>query len=310
MSDQVRRKVLFTLGAEALRAVTGHQEEDLYACPLCRRVFSAEALEGPDPTLTLEHVPPESLGGRALLLSCKRCNNEGGRKLDAEAVNRREFTRAVRALVLGSGEYEGKATWQFGGERMAGQLIARERNVRLNVAPEATDPQAGPRARTRVMQQQRNDEGVRFSVSPAVRFRLRESQLGDLRIGFLLAFALLGYSYAFHPRLEQVRRQIVQPEDEVLPPSAFWAYGKDASPDHRRMIITDDPEILGIQLDRAWVFLPWTAGPGMVAERLEEFMDNWSVPLQKELRWPTQLELAADLKHAAEDRPPLFRLIQ
>jgi len=35
--------------------------------------------------LSVEHVPAEALGGKELVLTCKRCNNDASRHFDAEA---------------------------------------------------------------------------------------------------------------------------------------------------------------------------------------------------------------------------------
>jgi len=41
-------------------------------CPLCIKVYHADALgqDGID-SLTIEHIPPESVGGKAKVLTCK-----------------------------------------------------------------------------------------------------------------------------------------------------------------------------------------------------------------------------------------------
>jgi hypothetical protein len=59
-----------------------------YVCPLCItdssfRSFFKEAIA--QHLLTEEHVPPESQGGRAMLLMCAQCNNAAGTELDAHA---------------------------------------------------------------------------------------------------------------------------------------------------------------------------------------------------------------------------------
>ncbi|WP_369188879.1 HNH endonuclease [Streptomyces sp. R08] len=62
--------------------------DDLYyLCPCCLYVFPFESVAAQ--ILTIEHVPPKALGGKEMLLTCKRCNNDAGRDFDsprAEAV--------------------------------------------------------------------------------------------------------------------------------------------------------------------------------------------------------------------------------
>lgn len=57
---------------------------DKVMCPLCMTYFDRSALNTKsDNHLTLEHVPPESVGGKVATLTCKLCNNQAGSKLDS-----------------------------------------------------------------------------------------------------------------------------------------------------------------------------------------------------------------------------------
>src|SRR4051812_45260602 len=47
-----------------------------YVCPQCSRAFHHSAIVMKPPALTLEHVPPESVGGNTLVLTCKECNEK------------------------------------------------------------------------------------------------------------------------------------------------------------------------------------------------------------------------------------------
>ena len=53
----------------------------VYICPQCSTPYERGALDAR--TLTREHVPPESLGGKRLVLTCQRCNSTSGSALDA-----------------------------------------------------------------------------------------------------------------------------------------------------------------------------------------------------------------------------------
>ena len=56
-----------------------------YICPLCIRLFTEKDLDqAVKNCLTLEDIPPKSLGGKPILLTCKECNNESGTKLDEQ----------------------------------------------------------------------------------------------------------------------------------------------------------------------------------------------------------------------------------
>src|SRR5688572_2826829 len=72
------KRTWFDQGVAALARV--RQEFDgYYACPLCLVGFDAGELS----RLTREHVPPRSLGGKHLVLTCDDCNHRrGGGKVD------------------------------------------------------------------------------------------------------------------------------------------------------------------------------------------------------------------------------------
>src|ERR1700726_3097145 len=73
-------------------------DQPTYLCPICMTPFSVEALA--NKSLSSEHVPPKSVGGRELLLTCTVCNNSAGTKLDADA-KIKEDVRIAMAGMLG-----------------------------------------------------------------------------------------------------------------------------------------------------------------------------------------------------------------
>jgi hypothetical protein len=84
MSLHGKKRDWFDLGAKAYsQACPGIYAAPTYLCPICRKPFTVEALY--DGRLSKEHVPPQSVGGHDLLLTCAACNNTAGTKLDASA---------------------------------------------------------------------------------------------------------------------------------------------------------------------------------------------------------------------------------
>jgi len=83
----------------------------VYPCPTCGRHFDKNDLESGQ--LTLEHVPPESLGGTATILPCRVCNNTAGHTIDAEAASRQapsDFQRTILHGIRGNAG-RGRITW-------------------------------------------------------------------------------------------------------------------------------------------------------------------------------------------------------
>lgn len=62
-----------------------HNSKNYYVCPICINKFDEN--EG-ETQLTLEDAPQKSIGGSKNTLTCKKCNNEAGFKIDHHLVNR------------------------------------------------------------------------------------------------------------------------------------------------------------------------------------------------------------------------------
>jgi len=63
----------------------GHEELTMgqfFWCPLCRRPFGKEGLDGDPPQLSLAHIIPKVLGGTWVTLACTECNNGYGREIE------------------------------------------------------------------------------------------------------------------------------------------------------------------------------------------------------------------------------------
>ncbi len=76
MASYIQKKNLFNAGATAFAAIS-RPRIYRYVCPVCLRGFEDHN------SLTLEHVPPKSIGGKVLCLTCRECNNQAGHGVDA-----------------------------------------------------------------------------------------------------------------------------------------------------------------------------------------------------------------------------------
>lgn len=74
----------FNLGARAFAkafpTIVPEHSGTFYVCPLCIHVCSGGEIAARE--LTLDDVPPKSVGGRPLVLTCRRCNSRAGHGLD------------------------------------------------------------------------------------------------------------------------------------------------------------------------------------------------------------------------------------
>jgi hypothetical protein len=68
MASEKKKREWFELSASAFaRGRPGVFGQPTYACPICLTPFTIQALA--DKRLSAEHVPPQSVGGRELLLT-------------------------------------------------------------------------------------------------------------------------------------------------------------------------------------------------------------------------------------------------
>ena len=130
-----KRQVMFDRGAEAWRRFSGSMG-DVYICPICGRRFPPDQITN----LTMEHVPPRSIGGKELVLTCRTCNNVVGHSTDAEAARRAEYRELGHAIFQRVGQYAGPVRITLGGIPLNGEISADEHGVRISVPVVRNDP--------------------------------------------------------------------------------------------------------------------------------------------------------------------------
>lgn len=220
---QYKREQLFALYAQnwsIVRRSAYLQKEkipdidDAFMCPLCFRIFMRQALLEPE-VLTLEHVPPEALGGKnadAILL-CKECNNKAGTQLDSQLqtmLNSRDFLEMIPGASA-----EGKYTF-FNDVSVPATISIPEVGA-LNI--DAQSKRSNPKNLARVNSfldalDQYQSFSWQFSIKTG---NTLSAEINLLRIAYLMAFRLFGYGYVMHPNSLAVREQIRNPKQEILP---------------------------------------------------------------------------------------------
>ena len=108
MNSKERREILlrkYIEEVEQLHVSFSEGYDDMgkgsFICPLCLRIFNVGQLgEQVNSYITIEHVPPENLGGKPLVLTCKECNSSCGHDLDVYLRN--EIEHHERAYFNGS----------------------------------------------------------------------------------------------------------------------------------------------------------------------------------------------------------------
>lgn len=204
MATDRKKREWFDLGAAAFaRVCPGMFDEPTYPCPICLTPFTTEALA--NKSLSSEHVPPQSVGGRELLLTCKVCNNSAGTKLDADAKTK-EDVRIAMVGMLGR-PHRIKAT--IGDLRVNGQLHTSGGQYSLQIPAKINKPGTNDALRNVAR------AGAQLSVQHES-FSELGAKISWLRSGYLALFAVAGYKLALDPAMQIVRKQILECDERQM----------------------------------------------------------------------------------------------
>lgn len=228
MGKTSRKEKIFNLFAQNLKwfleepslsfkdSETGEDIEPEYICPLCFNDFYKKDLNNDvENPLTLEDVPPKSLGGTVKTLTCKACNNSAGHNLDVklkELLNKKElhnfFPNSNTTARYKIDDHQVNGTFKVDNN---GKVIIDLDTNRSNPRHlEEFTKKINPFGETKLTFQpiqKRIDE--------------REAEIALLRIAYLEAFSLCGYGFMLNGNLDKVRDQIKKPKSNILP-KVLW----------------------------------------------------------------------------------------
>ena len=191
-------------------------------CPICLIPFSeAQVTSGRE--VTLEHVPPKTLGGNVVCLTCADCNNKASR-LDRLVMLEK---KARDDHVSGCGT---RVEVDFFGHGITSGYLRQEDDAdakKFAKQPVPTSIKELPRGSK--MRLPYFPIGPDTNVTDAdmrkgIRFRIRTPNphkvaVSWLRSAYLLVFSLLGsegYRYAKSDALRPVRKQIMDPDEVTI----------------------------------------------------------------------------------------------
>jgi hypothetical protein len=232
----------------------------MYVCPVCDVPWGEQAIDTGE--LTAEHVPPESFGGRELVLTCKRCNNEAGFTIDADARRKENVVDAV----IGGLTKTLRVRVSHRGLRVNARLKVRGDttvlDVGLNNHPDALRAfrEAGPPTQTEVTVDFFNDKYSELGA-----------KISWLRSAYLLIFALEGYRFSYDPALQVVKQQILNPRERAIF-SFTIEQQKSISWSTQRILQISEPRCIGVQFGR-YVILPPQPGDVAFHDRLQVYIE-------------------------------------
>ncbi len=200
--------------------------DSFYVCPICLRIFNEHALTAG--VLTREHVPPESLGGHRMVLTCEECNSEGGHSADSHARLEADLIGFVRGEV-----HDMKANLRTESGRMPVRITAGGGGVLVFGVPKASSKASQDAVQGDFSAATVDGKWQDFKMNvefPA--FSVDRAAASWLRSAYLAFFAALGYRFIYRPELDVVRARIKNPElkepgsfriirPELAPPTLF-----------------------------------------------------------------------------------------
>lgn len=287
-----RRLQLYRTGVNALHGLGSHQPW-VYLCPICTTGYGWAALV--DGELTEEHVPPSAVGGEAICLTCKPCNNRAGTALEYHLEKRSSAERFV-AAVRGQEDIESHpAILQIEEKQQRVSVTASpEEGVIVEGLPDLNPPGTAERFRD-LMEEltgSEKEEGPKLRLSSLDRYHPWRVMVAVLKAAFLAAFAKLGYRYALHPALRIVREQIQHPEQQLI--SVFHGRFREGEDVIGMWHVREPIEALFVRIHTDFVLLPALAESDGFYERLAEHVEEVLESRGWPLRWPTCMHMALD----------------
>jgi len=201
-----------------------------YMCPLCLNGFTkadlSDTVENP---LTFEDIPPKSMGGKPIILTCKMCNSTAGHKLDAHLLHILE-DESFKGFSPNS---KADVTYHKDGKKMNGDIKIDENGKwHMNFDPKRSNPKDANyilkelNSRSiRVVDYETlmnyKSDSFKFNFKARERGLNRNAEVNMLRIAYLLAFAKFGYGFIINPNLYKIREQILNPNEDILK-QVFW----------------------------------------------------------------------------------------
>jgi len=212
---RTRLETLFDTYAKNLALVKQHpfiemrpDLDDIVICPICLLYFDRNAIA--NHSITLEHIPPKTLGGKPRTLTCYECNKLYS-PLDEhlrQAVSNKPF---LEGLPGGSISVSVQMKDGPGFKATVEHVNAVDRTFLIK-----NNQKISQEHFEKIQQNLERRNAVEMTIR--LRTLPKSSQSVNLvRIAYLLLFSTFGYGLIFHPNYIMLRKQLHNPKSEILP---------------------------------------------------------------------------------------------
>ncbi len=159
--------------------------------------------------LSIEHIPPDRLGGKIKTLTCQKCNNDLGSRVDAHLVGR------ISAEEMKQGKIPIPGVLRVAGQRAAIKttLVKRaEGTSGFELAIECRPKSSKPGSIESIIETLSSSFSDKFDLAWNLGFKPGPSNSGFLKSAYLMMFYYFGYSYIRYDFVQPLRHAIFNPQ--------------------------------------------------------------------------------------------------
>ena len=221
MSNKDKRSRLIEVCSKAIAEMPFQSEDGkdfpvrgYYVCPLCMKTLNLQELSDKiGEVLTLEDVPPKSLGGSPILVTCKKCNSTCGHDIDNWLLNELEFQYGDKNQRFENTD----ALLNSHGKKIHTKVrIDKDKTICFDIRSKTNPPNAVDEFVSSV-----ESDGDKYSIQVKLHVKkekrnVQAARIAVLKSAYLYAFRKLGYYYILNESLTPVRDQIMHPEKDIL----------------------------------------------------------------------------------------------
>lgn len=259
-----------------------------YICPICFNGYGFSDIK--KGILTLEHVPPKSINGKGLVLTCKECNNIAGYSID-KAINEKN---KIEDFLTSSNE-KNRAKLEALGKKL--NIVSQniDGTIKFTIPKKINDPKVSKEFEKLFIE---DNCSFDFNLSPSFAYNPWHMKVGYLKSAFLIAFAKFGYSYALGDALVKIRNQILNYETEDL--KNFIYFSSERNENIFRIFKVETPiQSLIVQFCNVLIILPWFNNVEKLYKTYDRiFKENGNFKLSGfDYPLPENLELILDINY-------------
>ncbi|MCK5147533.1 hypothetical protein KAR48_12320 [bacterium] len=279
-----KRKKIFDHYLQALNVIFTNVV-DFAICPLCLNRFNSFN------DFSLEHVPPESQGGKDILITCRICNSKAGYTIDNQ-LHKQELVKNFYENL----ENSRKIKFNLPGVSLNSSIEHKLRSqFIIKISKDNNHPENIKKFEAVVSSYNENNNWheCNFSINKMIKYNPFQAEICYLKSAYLIAFVQFGYRYIFRDELQIVREQINNYKTRTI--NGFFAKNEGLSEDQNYLIILDEPfKALAVKFGNKYIFLPFLESKKNFYKSLSKY-DSTNLEIRgTKLSVPTKTELLFD----------------